>query len=721
MDTMDTVDTADFPRLKKSAPAVGSHAWQTISAMLLTWEIYPLVLVAAFLRLFYFSASEYDADQAAIFSLARNAVVHGLIPVTTNTASIHILNPPATVYLLMLGALFSSDPAAGVIVTAVLSVLAVLFTYMVVRRYYGRVAGTVAALLYAVAPLSVFYSSFLWNQNLLAPFVPLFLLALLWGVVERRQGWLAPAVLLWGWMIQLHGSAVLLAIPLALACLLAFRTLRWRDVFLAATLLVAIYIPYIVWEFVSHFSDVHILLHSVSGKSVIDSKAIHGYLDFLLPYASQPTDPLSWQYKFYPVSRWGYVGMVLLAGFAFLFLLFAVWQDEVQLLQFVPRGARLAVPPTSPSRSFWSRLRSWWTTLQATPWRRGLLVLLVWQVLPVIYLSRHSLRIFDYYLLVLMPGPFIIIGIFAAQVATWLRSLRSPWPLARLAFYLLLVGLAFTLSLASVARTIDRANGLNNPSYTYYMLQDTQYAIDDADHLAQVYHAHHVYIARDVFTSDALIYLSDRMQTPHTTYNSSNCLPLPGVAQGPALMLLGPADWSAQALFAQVPSARLVSSPPRPGGPPFHLYLVQSGPSTASHPAFVNQLAFAAHQPQISRASGQVFMLWNVLRDATSMYGTTYNYRLKATFHGGALEGKQVEDVCSLSNLQTGELLLTAFNLPMGAKVMPSSLSLTGTTWTTTPYVPTFGPFHLETFLSQSSTEVPLQSSSGGMSVRLQG
>src|SRR5690348_11738887 len=228
MDTIDSVDTSSLvPPPKQSAQPSWPQAWRALFAWLLTWEIYPIVAVALFLRFCFPTNMGFGSDQAQVFSMAGNAVAHGLLPVTANLASINILNPPATIYLLMLGAVFSLNPYSGLVVVVVLNVLAVILTYAVVRRYYGRLAGTTAAVFYAVAQLTVVYSRFIWNQNLLAPFLPLFIFALLWGVVERRRGWLAPAVLLWGWMVQLHGSAVFLAIPLALTCILAFKTLRW--------------------------------------------------------------------------------------------------------------------------------------------------------------------------------------------------------------------------------------------------------------------------------------------------------------------------------------------------------------------------------------------------------------------------------------------------------------------------------------------------------------
>src|SRR6266566_1469097 len=72
------------------------------------------------------------------------------------------------------------------------------------RRYYGPLAGITAALLYAAAAKPLNYSRFIWQQNMLAPLVVLFMFALFCGVVERRKGWFFPAVFLLGMAYQLH-------------------------------------------------------------------------------------------------------------------------------------------------------------------------------------------------------------------------------------------------------------------------------------------------------------------------------------------------------------------------------------------------------------------------------------------------------------------------------------------------------------------------------------
>ncbi|TMB83649.1 MAG: glycosyltransferase family 39 protein, partial [Chloroflexi bacterium] len=226
---------------KNDAPHIDKHKSTTPSNLLrtwlLTWEVYPILLVTGFLCLYRINTTEFNTDQAAIFSMARDAIRFGLFPITSNAASLGITNPPAVIYILLIPALFSANPLWAAVQQALLTTAAALLTYIFTRRYYGRLAGIVAALLYATATTTIHYGRFIWQQNMMSPFVILFMFALYWGVVDRRKGWFAPAVLLLGLLFQLHQSAALLVIPLFVAVVLAPKTIRWRDIVLAFVLL----------------------------------------------------------------------------------------------------------------------------------------------------------------------------------------------------------------------------------------------------------------------------------------------------------------------------------------------------------------------------------------------------------------------------------------------------------------------------------------------------
>src|SRR5712691_6453503 len=399
----------------KSTPDRQSSAWQKIKYLLtglFSWEIYLILLVASFLHLYQLSASEFDGDQAVILGLAREAVHFGLLPVVSIQASIGIENPPAVIYLLMIPAALSADPLWATIMIGLFNTFAVFLTYHCTRRYYGRLAGIIAGLLYTAAAKPLNYSRFIWQQNMLAPFVVLFIFVLFWGVVERRKGWFFPAVFLLGVIYQLHEISAVLVILLLVALVLAPGTMRWRDLFLALISLLVIFSPYILWEYSSRFADVHIVLNLVKLHAHIDSDAIYLYQFFLSPngfgfYYQVPTDPTSILRLFGPILFWlRHILWLLVAG------------------GLVTAGG-LALWPRVTGFAPISLLRIWWTDFRATPSRCGLALLLVWQVVPILLLSRHSLPLYPYYLLILMPGPYILMGIFVAQVVKW--TSQRPW------------------------------------------------------------------------------------------------------------------------------------------------------------------------------------------------------------------------------------------------------------------------------------------------------
>ena len=133
-----------------------------------SWEIYLIVLVAGFLRLYQLNTIELDEDQTQLFRLAHDSIVHGLLPVTSNASSIGIANPPAAIYLFMLPAALSANPLGAALLVGIFATIAVLLTYFFTRRYYGRLAGIIAAMLYATAAWPIFFARFIWQPNLTA-------------------------------------------------------------------------------------------------------------------------------------------------------------------------------------------------------------------------------------------------------------------------------------------------------------------------------------------------------------------------------------------------------------------------------------------------------------------------------------------------------------------------------------------------------------------------
>src|SRR2546425_1898521 len=388
----------DTPSLERSSVMRSWLLWLASA-----WEVFLILLVAGFLRFYQINTTEFDEDQAQLFRMAYDAVHHALLPTTSNAASIGISNPPGVIYLFMPLAALSANPLWGAMLVGVFTTATALLTYFFTRRYYGRFAGVVAALLYATAARPLNYARFIWQPNLMPPFVVLFMFALFWGVVERRKGWLFPALLLLGVLFQMHPITLLLAVPLLAAVVLAPGTLRWRDLALALAFLLVIFFPYLIWEVYTHFADVRTVFTLAKQYAHIDGQAIHFYRVFLSPYDNLPADMHSVVLLLAPLLSWLSVAVPLLT-----------------LGGFVTAGVLLL-------RSRWRGMRNWWADLRGDPYRCGLLLLLTWQIVPLLILSRHAVDLHSQYFFMFLPGPFILIGLFLAKAVAWFQARGGQW------------------------------------------------------------------------------------------------------------------------------------------------------------------------------------------------------------------------------------------------------------------------------------------------------
>src|SRR5258707_13977911 len=134
-------EKAASPGESKPLPA----KWRLQPGLLLSWEMYLVMLVAGFLRLYRIDTTEFNLDQANIFRVAYDAVHHGMLVAASNQSSIGTINPPAIIYLLMPTTFFSANPLWAAVWFALLTIVAVFIIYVFVRRYFWRVAGAISS------------------------------------------------------------------------------------------------------------------------------------------------------------------------------------------------------------------------------------------------------------------------------------------------------------------------------------------------------------------------------------------------------------------------------------------------------------------------------------------------------------------------------------------------------------------------------------------------
>jgi 4-amino-4-deoxy-L-arabinose transferase-like glycosyltransferase len=705
----------------QARPEQETYPRVSLLALLRSWEFYLVIIAAAFLRLYQFNTTEFDDDQAAVYQMAYNAVHHGYLVATGNVASIHLYNPPAIIYLFMLPAAFTANPLRGAIMVAVLMTISVILTYIFVRRYYGRTAATIAALTYATAFRAIVYSRFIWNQNLLPFFVILMVMALFHGVVARKRGWLAPALLLLGLLIQLHGSGVFMVIPLALALVLAPGTIRKRDIALGIGLLLIIYAPYLLWELSAHLADIAQLLHGSPQKSAIDGLALQYYAVLLNPYDVLSTqNPLhgkvvpyigenSYLGQLSPYLGWISQGAAYLLALCIVLVLFLAIRSKRRNKSDAQNGRLLYV-------------KNYWQELRASPYRCGLIILLGWQIVPLAFLLRHSLTLYLHYFIIFLPGPFILLGIGLSQTATWLQARDGQKLAANLLRYGIL-GVAAVLILAqgigSIAGIADLGQGHysdgSNVNNLYNDLRSLQRAVNAADQLAQEQHLSRVYISTDWPTQSTLRFLSTQMHTPATLFNDQGCVVLPGADEGPAVMLVGPYDNLTDALVQQFASVTLISQPARPGGAPFRLYIVNTRPLAPATDALLGndlQLLNAPAQPFTLQQKNWLVSQWELVRSAPPAYRQVYGYTIMQ--QAGASGQPAATNQCNVTALRSGDRVLLPLQQGSARPGQQGQvISVQVGAYVIHPYYLTFGPLTFETYKDISTPTIPLKTANG--------
>ncbi len=694
-----------------SARIQGARSW------IAHWELYLIVLVAGFLRLYRIDTTEFNADQADIFQMAHNAVSHAHLVATSNIASIGIFNPPGIIYFLMLAALFTANPLAGTLLTALLSILSVLLTYITIYRYYGRLTGAIAASLYAVAAAPIFYSRFMWNQNLLLFFVPLFISVLFYGVIERRKGWLVPAIALVGLLAQLHGSGFLLAAPLVVAFLLAPGTIRIRDLVLGALAFLVLYSTYLLWLVHSHYRDITIFLASIRHPSIIDNQALIFFQQFLSPYGFDPNDvPLTNRHSFlFRLSP-----LMLALAFIMVALILCSAVAALVLALRTDKARRATVERETGLASVWRPIVNWWTDLRASPYRCALWVLLSWQLVPLIYLLRHSIKLHSHYFIMLMPGPFILLAIFVVKVIDWTRLRATSGRILRLCMYGLTTFLIAAQFLGGMALVLDTVRGNFNADYNRFNdLHSLQHALGEADQLAQGRHLKRVYISTDDIRRSAFYYLSEQMHTPTTVFDNS-CAVLPNLATGSGVLLAGPDDDLTVAMTERFARATLIDRPARLGGIAFRLYIVDPLPQqSAKYATLASDVQFLGTKNSVALPFQQNSLLvtrWELLRSKPPVSGTTYTYNFTSSQNA-----QQNSTQCALTAAQAGDQLL----IPLKSSVPhKGSMDVQVQSFATRPdtlllHLGSLLTLNFDTFNHVNTPHVVLQTSTGEKTISI--
>jgi hypothetical protein len=355
-----------------------------------------ILVCGAVLRLSRIDQVQFLLDSAGYYMISQNAVMHGALPAAGVSSSVATLTQPAAIFFYLPFVLLG-DPVFGMYATVLTNLGALALAYLVAYRYFGAVPALVATLLFAVGTNPVVYSRGIWQCNPLPLFV-VWLVALVFAGVERgRTGWIAWALPVWGFAVQLHPTTAPLLALLAVGWVLAPRTVRARDVLVGGLALLAVSLPAILWECASGYGTIRGLYAYSQRPATVDLDVLRQLIRLLgVPFA-KPKGAI--------VPAAAAIGAILpLAGMTY--LLFRVGRETAQ-------GLRLAGA---------SGLLDWARDPARSVWRKELLLVL-WPLGVILPQIRHHSPIQTLYLIAVLPAPYIAAGILFGAL---LRRLEGP-------------------------------------------------------------------------------------------------------------------------------------------------------------------------------------------------------------------------------------------------------------------------------------------------------
>ncbi len=639
------------------------------------WELWVFLVVGAWLRLADLHHTLFLDDQVLLLRVGQAALRDGGMPITGIPSSIGTLNAPFSIYLYLPFAALGS-PLAAAWAIALANLGALLLTYVVVDRAFGRLAAGGALALYATSTYAVFYSSYFWQQTAVAPFLLGYLLTLYAGVVQKQRRWLLLHLAFLGLLSQLHPITVYLVPTTLVGLALLWPRIPWRALALGLLCIGLLYVPTLVWGLVSNWVDVRVLLrHFLAAPATYDLLALDQLLAVLryegvLPFGVS----VAW-------LGWLMNGAYLLA------LGWLGWWVGAPLVP-VLRGRKT------------ERGVALWRLCEDAEWR-GALLLFVWQVVPLFLLIHRTQGYCQCYMVLFFPAPYITLGLALAWVirrgnvlAPVNVAFRRVWTSRQHGYAGSLPGTlgdiqqghtpqgcipqgvlwrAGVLGLLALL-LVFQALSSSRLTFAYRGLDTEEASLRAAQHEARAIGAAHTILASSLFLHGAFAYLAEHAFSTVEVESAESCLVLPSSASLPAVVVtaLDEKKSTVDEVLGALPAATLVGALPVRDLPPDHLYRVDgphlqlAGEQAMAQPVMADQHLALEGLVSLPMTPGLVVLRWRVFQAYQEPAGLgaaplslLFHLQLLPGSRGGSGEVETAQ--CTPDHLEAGETLFTWF------------------------------------------------------------
>jgi 4-amino-4-deoxy-L-arabinose transferase-like glycosyltransferase len=199
--------------------------------------LFIILLVSAFFRLYKIDAyMTFLGDEGRDVTIVRRIITQLHPPLIGAGTSIGNMYLGPLYYYMMVPPLLIANfsPVGPAVQIALLGVVTVFFIWFIGRTWFGKTAGLVSAVLYAISPTVIIFSRSSWNPNIM-PFFSLLSIYSIWKVYESREAsrevgrWLITLGISFAFVLQSHYLGLLLAPTLFIFWLLSFLKVRKTD------------------------------------------------------------------------------------------------------------------------------------------------------------------------------------------------------------------------------------------------------------------------------------------------------------------------------------------------------------------------------------------------------------------------------------------------------------------------------------------------------------
>ena len=188
-----------------------------------------ILLVGAFFRLYKISSyMTFLGDEGRDVIIVRRFLTELHPPLIGPGTSVGNMYLGPIYYYMMAPALLIANfsPVGPAVQIALLGIVTIFFVWWVGRSWFGKLAGLIAAGLYAISPIVIYYSRSSWNPNIM-PFFALFSIYSIWKVYkEHKFNYLILLGISSAFVLQSHYLGLLLFPTLFLFWILTLRNLR---------------------------------------------------------------------------------------------------------------------------------------------------------------------------------------------------------------------------------------------------------------------------------------------------------------------------------------------------------------------------------------------------------------------------------------------------------------------------------------------------------------